>query len=124
MTQNGITLSLEGRVAVVTGGSRGIGAAIVRMFTAAGARVLFNYNKAGAEADRLALECGGAKRCVAVQAELSSSEASGTFVAAAVKQFGKVDIVVGNHGVWPPQDAPVDRMSDEQWRSTLAINLD
>jgi len=124
MPGSGVVLSVEGRVAVVTGGSRGIGAAIVRMFTTAGARVLFNYNKASADADRLALECGGAKKCVAVQAELSSSEASGTLVAEAVKQFGRVDIVVGNHGVWPPHDAPVDQMSDEQWRSTLAINLD
>ena len=40
------------------------------------------------------------------------------------RHFGKVDIVVGNHGVWPPQDAPIDQMSDEQWRSTLAINVD
>ncbi len=119
-----MVLSVEGRVAVVTGGSRGIGAAIVRMFTTAGARVFFNYNKASAEAERLASECGGAKQCVAVQADLSSSEASGSLVAAAVKQFGKVDIVVGNHGVWPSHDAPVDQMSDEQWRSTLAINLD
>jgi len=124
MPETGVVLSLKGRVAVVTGGSRGIGAAVVRMFVAAGAHVLFNYNKARADADRLVLECGGEKRCVAVQAELSSSEASGALVAAAVKHFGKVDIVVGNHGVWPPQDAPVDRMSDDQWRSTLAINLD
>jgi 3-oxoacyl-[acyl-carrier protein] reductase len=124
MSGSGVVLSVEGRVAVVTGGSRGIGAAIVRMFTTAGARVLFNYNKASAEAERLASECGGAKQCVAVQADLSSSEASGSLVAAAVKQFGKVDIVVGNHGVWPSHDAPVDQMSDEQWRSTLAINLD
>ena len=124
MPEGGIVLSLENRVAVVTGGSRGIGAAIVRMFRQAGARVVFNYQKAKADADRLAEECGGSKRCLALAAELSSSQAAGKLVTAAVQQFGKVDIVVGNHGVWPPQDAPVDQMSDEQWRSTLAINLD
>src|SRR5262245_10487712 len=124
MSERGVVLSLENRVAVVTGGSRGIGAAIVRMFTQAGARVLFNYQKAKAEAERLANDCGGKARCAAVPAELSSSAAAGALVAAAVKQFGRVDIVVGNHGVWPPHDAPVDQMSDEQWRSTLAINLD
>jgi 3-oxoacyl-[acyl-carrier protein] reductase len=124
MPERGVLLSLESRVAVVTGGSRGIGAAIVRMFTQAGARVLFNYQKAKADAERLVEECGGGRRCAAVAAELSSSQAAGNLVTAAVKQFGKVDIVVGNHGVWPPQDAPVDQMSDEQWRSTLAINLD
>ena len=124
MPERGVALSLENRVAVVTGGSRGIGAAIVRLFVQAGARVLFNYQKARAEAERLADECGGSKQCVAVAAELSSSQAAGALVAAAVERFGKVDIAVGNHGVWPPHDAPVDQMSDEQWRSTLAINLD
>jgi 3-oxoacyl-[acyl-carrier protein] reductase len=124
MLERSVVLSLENRVAVVTGGSRGIGAAIVRMFTQAGARVLFNYQKAKADAEHLVEECGGSRYCASVAAELSSSQAAGKLVAAAVEQFGKVDIVVGNHGVWPPQDAPVDQMSDEQWRSTLAINLD
>lgn len=124
MAESGVVLSLENRVAVVTGGSRGIGAAIVRMFTQAGARLVFNYQKAKADAEQLAEECGGSERCIAVSADLSSIPAAGTLVTAAVQHFGKVDIVVGNHGVWPPQDAPVDRMSEEQWRSTLAINLD
>lgn len=124
MPERGVVLSLEDRVAVVTGGSRGIGAAIVRMFTQAGARVVFNYQKAAAEAEKLAAECGGAGRCVAVKAELSSSDAAKPLVDAAVQRFGKVDIVVGNHGVWPPNDAPIDQMTDQQWRSTLAINVD
>jgi 3-oxoacyl-[acyl-carrier protein] reductase len=124
MTGSGVVLSLQGRVAVVTGGSRGIGAAIVRLFARAGANVLFNYQKANAEAERLVQECGGAARCVAVQADLSSIEAARQLIAAAVDRFGRVDIVVGNHGVWPPQDQPVDQMPDAQWRSTLAINLD
>jgi 3-oxoacyl-[acyl-carrier protein] reductase len=124
MPEQGILLSLEGRVAVVTGGSRGIGAAIVRLFTQAGGRVLFNYQKAAAEAGKLAAECGGPGKCAAIQAELSSSEAAGTLIEAAVRQFGRVDILVGNHGIWPPQDAPIDQMTDEQWRSTQAINVD
>jgi 3-oxoacyl-[acyl-carrier protein] reductase len=113
--KTGVVLSLENRVAVVTGGSRGIGAAIVRMFTRAGARVVFNYQKAKAEAERLAQECGGRERCVAVQAELSTSQSCAALIDAAVQHFGKVDIVVGNHGVWPPQDVPVDKMTEEQW---------
>jgi 3-oxoacyl-[acyl-carrier protein] reductase len=124
MPERGIVLSLEGRVAVVTGGSRGIGAAIVRLFVQAGARVVFNYNRAAREAAELVRECGGNERCVAVQAELSSSSAAGELVAAAVQNFGRLDIVVGNHGVWPPADVPIDQMSDEQWRSTQAINVD
>lgn len=120
---NGILLSLPDKVALVTGGSRGIGAAIVRAFTEAGAKVAFNYHNARSEAEKLVNECGSAK-CFAIQAELSSPEASQQLVTAAVQRFGKLDIVVGNHGVWPPQDAPIDQMTEEQWRSTMAVNLD
>jgi 3-oxoacyl-[acyl-carrier protein] reductase len=94
------------------------------MFTQAGAKVVFNYQKAKAEAEKLVAECGGKEHCVAVQAELSSSESCKALIEAAVKNFGKVDLLVGNHGVWPPHDVPVDQMTNEQWRSTLAINLD
>ncbi len=111
-------------MAVVTGGSRGIGAAVVRAFAAAGARVLFNYLQAKAEAERLIEECGGNSCCAAAQADLSSAEASGSLVGAALQRFGKLDIVVGNHGIWPPHDAPVDQMTEQQWRRTMAINLD
>ena len=124
MPQKGVMLSLDDRVAVVTGGSRGIGSAIVRLFCEAGGRVLFNYHTAKAEADRLVKECGGNERCVAVAADLNSTTSAHAMVNAAVKAFDRVDIVIGNHGVWPPQDTPVDQMSDEQWRSTLSINLD
>ncbi|HLJ87996.1 MAG TPA: glucose 1-dehydrogenase [Candidatus Angelobacter sp.] len=124
MSQRGILLSLEGRVAIVTGGSRGIGAAIVRMFADAGARVVFNYQRAKEEADRLAFECGGDSRCIAIQADLSSVESSELLVEEAVKRFGRLDVLVGNHGIWPPDDIPVDRMTPEHWRHTLAVNLD
>jgi len=124
MPPHGVILSLEDRVAVVTGGSRGIGSAIVRMFVNAGARVLFNYQNAAKEAERLMDQCGGPSRCVAVQQDLTTSEAARNLVDAAVGQFGGVDMVIGNHGVWPPQDVPVDQMTTEQWRNTLAINLD
>src|SRR5579859_6818627 len=124
MPESGVVLSLEGRVAVVTGGSRGIGAAIVRLFVRSGARVIFNYQNAAAEAERLAAECGGRARCIATQAELSSSSAAQPLIDAATQQFGRLDIVVGNHGVWPPNDVPIDQMTDEQWRSTQAINVE
>ncbi|HKD78370.1 MAG TPA: SDR family NAD(P)-dependent oxidoreductase [Candidatus Angelobacter sp.] len=124
MAEKGVVLSLDGRVAVVTGGSRGIGAAIVRLFVQAGARVAFNYQRAVAEAEKLAAECGGSTHCVAVKADLNSTEAAKVLVETAVQHFGTLDIVVGNHGVWPPGDAPIDQMTDQQWRSTLAINVD
>ena len=124
MPEAGVLMSLEDRVAIVTGGSRGIGAAIVRMFARAGARILFNFQKATDQANRLVSECGGTDRCVAVQQDLATAQAAQNLVDAAVAQFGRVDIVVGNHGVWPPQDVPIDQMTVEQWRTTLAVNLD
>jgi len=116
-------LSLSNKVALITGGSRGIGAATVRMFTAAGAKVVFNYQKAKSRAEALAKECGEAN-CRAVASTLDSPNSARALVADAVKQFGRIDILVANHGVWPAEDVAIDQMTDEQWRSTLSINLD
>jgi 3-oxoacyl-[acyl-carrier protein] reductase len=118
-----IPLSLSGKVALISGGSRGIGAATVRMFAAAGAKVAFSYRSARAEAEALAKECG-ADVCYPIAADLNNPEAARALVAETVRHFGRLDILVANHGVWPPDDVPIERMSDEQWRSTLAINLD
>jgi 3-oxoacyl-[acyl-carrier protein] reductase len=120
----GVALSTPDKVAVITGGSRGIGAAAVRMFVRAGAKVVFNYQKAKAEAERIVAECGGEQACVGVQAELSSPEAARPLIDTAVKRFGRVDFLVANHGIWPPNDAPISEMSEDQWRQTMAINLD
>src|SRR5581483_7971115 len=100
-----VSLSLSNRVALITGGSRGIGAATVRLFSAAGALVLFNYRKAHAEAKALAKECGE-ERCAAVQCDLTGlgsaragqvalNRGTGTaqaLVNAAVQRFGRLDI--------------------------------
>src|SRR5580698_8029323 len=118
-----IPLSLSGKVALITGGSRGIGAATVRMFTAAGAKVAFSYQQAQSQAEALAKECGEAN-CRPVTSNLDSSNSARALVAETVKHFGRIDILVANHGVWPAQDVAIDQMTDEQWRSTLSINLD
>jgi 3-oxoacyl-[acyl-carrier protein] reductase len=119
-----VSLSLEGKVAVVSGGSRGIGAATVKMFCAAGAKVLFNYQKAKVEAEKVVAACGGEKNCVALQADLNGTEGARELIAAAVHRFGRLDALVANHGIWPSNDMPIDEMSDEQWRHTIGINLD
>ncbi len=118
-----MNLTLNSKVALITGGSRGIGAATVRMFVAAGAKVVFNYQAAKAQAEALAHECG-AENCHAIEADLSTTEAARQLVSSAIAAFGRLDILVANHGIWPPEDAPVERMSDEQWHRTIAVNLD
>jgi len=118
-----MNLSLNSKVALITGGSRGIGAAAVRLFIQAGAKVVFNYQTAKAQADELVRECGS-DRCHPVQSDLEGTRTAQALVNAAVTRFGKLDVLVANHGIWPPNDAPVDRMTDEQWHKTVAINLD
>jgi 3-oxoacyl-[acyl-carrier protein] reductase len=118
-----VSLSLTGKVALISGGSRGIGAATVRMFTAAGAKVVFSYQKARAQAETLAKECGEAV-CHPVASSLNDPEAARALVAETVKHFGRLDILIANHGVWPAEDVPIESMADEQWRSTISTNLD
>jgi 3-oxoacyl-[acyl-carrier protein] reductase len=93
------------------------------MFTAAGAKVAFSYRSARAQAEALAKECG-ATVCHPIVSDLNNSEAGRALVAETVRHFGRLDILVANHGVWPERDVPIERMSDEQWRSTLSVNLD
>ena len=116
------TLSLDGKVALITGGSRGIGAATVRMFCRAGARVVFNYVRAQAEARRLVDEFGD-DCCHTVWADLTGTANAEPLVHATVERFGALDALIVNHGIWL-DDAPIDEMTDEQWRRTLAVNLD
>ena len=120
----GVGLSLAGRVALITGGSRGIGAAAVRMFRRAGARVVFSYRAAEDRARELVQECGGEDVCRGVRQELATPEDGAALVEAAVAAFGRVDCLVVNHGIWPSHDAPIGSMTVEQWRGTLGINLD
>jgi 3-oxoacyl-[acyl-carrier protein] reductase len=118
-----MNLSLSGKVALITGGSRGIGAATVRMFVDAGARVLFSYEKAQERSEQLVRELG-ADRCAAVACNLAGTDTAQVLVSATVARFRRLDILVANHGVWPPEDMPVEHMPDEQWRRTVAVNLD
>lgn len=118
-----IPLSLSGKVALISGGSRGIGAATVRMFNAAGAKVAFSYRSARSEAEALAAKCGN-DACHPIPSDLNSPAAARSLVAETAKHFGRIDILVANHGVWPAEDVGIDRMTDEQWRSTLSVNLD
>jgi 3-oxoacyl-[acyl-carrier protein] reductase len=120
----GLSLSLEGSVALVTGGSRGIGAATVRLLRQAGARVVFSYRSAERQAKELVEACGGEEVCRGLRQELATVEDGQALVAAAARVFGRLDCLVVNHGIWPPHDQPIATMSATQWRGTLGVNLD
>jgi len=117
-------MSLAGKVALVTGGSRGIGAATVKLMRQAGARVVFSYRTAEAQSLALVEECGGEAVCRALKQELATVEDGQALVEAAVGIFGRLDCLVVNHGVWPPHDQAIATMSAEQWRGTMGVNLD
>ncbi len=128
MNANGVSLSLAGDVALITGGSRGIGAATVKMFVQAGAKVVFSYLERRETADALVRECG-ADNCVAIQADLSTGSpqdaimAARKLVEAAVARFGRIDHLVANHGIWPPNSVSISQMTDAQWLRTVDTNL-
>jgi 3-oxoacyl-[acyl-carrier protein] reductase len=105
--------SLEGKTALVTGASRGIGRAIATELAAAGASVVVGYRSGVEEAESLAAEIGGR----AVQADVSDPESA----AALVAEAGDLDILVNNAGV--TRDGLIVRMSDDDWRSVLDTNL-
>lgn len=117
--------SLRGKRAVVTGGSRGIGAACSRLLAECGADVCVGYRSRSAEAEALASELRGAGvRAIAHAGDLGDPSGADGLVAAAVQAFGGLDIVIHSAGIWPPEDVPVHEMSDERWRRTMRENVD
>jgi 3-oxoacyl-[acyl-carrier protein] reductase len=124
-----VGLDLTGKTALITGGSRGIGAETVRLFRQAGARVAFNYRQARERAEALVQECGGTdsskpSHAVAIEQELSSAAEGRELVGKAVAALGRLDILVVNHGIWPPNEVPIAQMDEAQWRRTMGVNLD
>jgi 3-oxoacyl-[acyl-carrier protein] reductase len=120
----GVTRSLAGRTALITGGSRGIGAATVRLFRQAGARVAFSYQQATAQAEALATSLGGPTLCLPIQQTLATPEDGEALVARTLAAFGDLDILVANHGIWPPVPTTVACMTSAQWHRTIATNID
>ena len=104
---------------LVTGGAGGIGSAVVRAFAAEGARVAIHYRTSEEVAVRLAAAVGG----VALPADLTVEAEVDALVPAAVKQLGRLDVVVANAGVWPTEDLPVWQLPLERWEATLRSNL-
>lgn len=113
---------LRGRVAIVTGGARGIGRATVLRLAEAGADVVINYarnEEAAEEVARQAREFG--VRALPWRADVSDVGQTAAMVDATVKQFGRVDLLVANAGIW--EGAPVEEMSEALWDRVIDANL-
>jgi 3-oxoacyl-(acyl-carrier-protein) reductase len=115
-------IDLSGKIALVTGGSRGIGKAIALRLATQGADVAFSYrgNEAAAASTTAEIE-GLGRRALAVQADASDADAAAGLVKAVLEAFGKVDILVNNAGI--TRDDLIMRMSVEAWREVLETNL-
>jgi 3-oxoacyl-[acyl-carrier protein] reductase len=113
---------LTGKVAVVTGASKGIGAGIARALGAAGASVVVNYasSKAGAEAVVAAITAAGGK-AFAVGGDVSKKAEAQGIIDAAIKKFGRLDILVNNSGVF--EFAPISEFTEEQFHRMFNINV-
>src|SRR5436309_1412965 len=117
-----MNISLNDRVALVTGSSRGIGAAIARKLAEAGARVIVHGNRTAREAEKVAREISSdGARAEAVQGDLSSADAAKQIVSSAFSKFGALDILVNNAAVF--EGGNVDQLNTEQVDRLLAINV-
>ena len=115
-------IDLSGRSAVVTGGSRGIGRAIVTRLAEQGADVCFSFRRDQAAADEVAAAITALGRhALPVQADVTDPAAAEALIKAATGEFGKIDILVNNAGI--TRDDLIMRMSTEAWREVLETNL-
>lgn len=115
-------LNLRGRVAVVTGGSRGIGRATAQRLAEAGVNVVINYlrDEAGAVESAKAVESLGVK-ALCVQGDVRSLDDARRVLRLTSEEFGRVDILVCNAGIW--EGSPVEQLTEESWDRTIDINL-
>ena len=118
-------IDLARKRAVVTGGSRGIGAATAIQLARAGADVCIGYRARSAAADDIVRQIRGfGRRARAVPGDLSRREDAERLIAAAVEELGGLDLFVGNAGIWPSDAVAVETMDDERWVRTMRENVD
>lgn len=115
-----VQTDLAGKGVLVTGAGGGIGGAVARAMADEGAHVGVHYRSSKERAEKVADEIDG----VALRADLAvEPEVEGLF-AEAIARLGRLDVLVANAGMWPPQDEPVWDMTLGRWRGTIAANLD
>jgi len=122
MSQANVNLGLKDRVALVTGGSRGIGKAVVNLLASLGAHVVVNYVKdEEAAAATAAMARARGVQSLAIQADVSQIPEADRLVRETIEHFGRIDFLICNAGIW--EGASVESISEELWDKTLAINL-
>lgn len=117
-------ISLAGKAALITGGSRGIGAATVKLFAQSGADVVFNYYKsrdAAAQVQQEAKKHG--TRIESLKADLGKMADAKKLVDFARERLGRIDILVANAGIWNAADEPIEKMSEREWDKMVRVNL-
>ncbi|MBK7908476.1 MAG: SDR family NAD(P)-dependent oxidoreductase, partial [Gemmatimonadetes bacterium] len=117
--------SLKGKRAVVTGGTRGIGAAAAELLVDLGASVCVGYRSRRADADAIVARLSGKGPTVlAHAADLGEAAGADSLIAAAVAGLGGLDLVIHSAGIWPPEEVPVHEMTDARWHRTMRENVD
>ncbi len=113
---------LNGRVALVTGGSRGIGRAIALAFAEAGADVAVNYLSRSREAQEVESQINqSGRRCIAIQADVSVRSDVDRLIAGAEDRLGPIDVLVNNAGISRPQ--AIEDITEQDWDELIAVNL-
>jgi len=117
-------ISLAGKAALVTGGSRGIGAATVKLFAKAGADVVFGYRRSRAVARQVEQEARKhGTRIESLRADLARAADAKRLVHYTLEQLGRLDILVANAGIWNADDLPIEKMTEREWDEMMRVNL-
>lgn len=116
-------ITLTDQVAIITGASRGIGAATARLFAQAGARaVVVNYHSNAEAAEAVVADCRAwGAEAIAVRADVARPAAVRKMVASTVNRYGRLDVVVANAGIW--KGAAIESMTEREWDETIDTNL-
>ncbi|MGE0354722.1 MAG: SDR family NAD(P)-dependent oxidoreductase [Gemmatimonadales bacterium] len=118
-------ISFSGKSVLITGASRGIGAATAVLFARAGADVGIAYHRRKDEAEKVADEVRNlGRRAWVAGGDLADLTAADRLVRACAEEFGRLDGFIANAGIWPVADVPLKDLPPERWRLTLGANLD
>ena len=114
-------INLKSKTALITGGSKGIGEACVRMFCNAGADVAFTYRSGKKNSEKLVSELTGKTKIKAYYVDLNKPEEIESSVERIIRDFGRVDILVNNAGIW--KHGKIELLSLDKWEETIRVNL-